>query len=89
MNLKSEHVQRYWGKSHQKIDYSQMDSKIFKKFTGTHPKVIQNWLPKELGLFKVDPDYSLTKKQKRHRILLKIERFLNIDLSKKHYRFIK
>jgi len=89
MNLKSEHVQKYWGKSHQEIDYSQMDSEILKKFTGSHPKVIQNWLPKELNMFKVDPDYSLTKKQKRHRILLKIEKFFNIDLSKKHYRLIK
>jgi hypothetical protein len=89
MNLKSEQVQRYWGKSHRKIDYSQMDSKILKKYTGTHPKVIQNWLPKDLGLYNVDSSYRLTRKQKKHRIMLKIETFLNIDLSKKHYKLIK
>jgi hypothetical protein len=89
MNLKSMQVQRYWGKVYQKVDYTQMDSKIFKRFNGTHPKIIQDWLPKDLELFKVDPSYKLTKKQKRHRIMLKIENFFNIDLSKKHYKLIK
>lgn len=89
MNLKSKQVQRYWGRVHQKIDYTQMDSKIFKRFNGTHPKVIQDWLPKDLEVFKVDPSYKLTKKQKRHRIMLKIENIFNIDLSKKHYKLIK
>ena len=89
MNLKSMQVQRYWGKVYQKVDYTQMDSKIFKRFNGTHPKIIQDWLPKDLELFKVDPSYKLTKKQKRHRIMLKIEKFFNIDLSKKHYKLIK
>jgi hypothetical protein len=89
MNLKSKQVQRYWGKKHQKIEYSQMDSKIFKKFKGTHPKVIQDWLPKDLGIFQVDPSYKLSNKQKKHRVMLKIENILNIDLSKKHYKLIK
>ena len=89
MNLKSKQVQRYWGKSYKKIDYSQMDSKILKKFNGIHPKVIEDWLPKDSGIFQVDPSYKLTKKQKKHRVMLKIENILNIDLSKKHYKLIK
>jgi len=89
MNLKSKQVQRYWGKNHQKIDYSQMDSKIFKRYTGTHPKVIQNWLSKDLGIFHADPSYNPSRQQKRHRVMLKIERFFKIDLSKKHYKLIK
>ncbi len=89
MNLKSKQIQRYWGKSYKKIDYSQMDSKILKKFNGTHPMIIKDWLPKDPGIFQVDPSYKLTKKQKKHRVMLKIENILNIDLSKKHYRLIK
>lgn len=89
MNLKSKQVQRYWGKSYKKIDYSQMDSKILKKFNGTHPMIIKDWLPKDPGIFQVDPSYKLTKKQKKHRVMLKIENILNIDLSKKHYKLIK
>ena len=89
MNLKSQQVQRYWGKSHKKIDYSQMDSKILKKFTGTHPTVVQNWLPKDLGVFQVDSSYKITNRQKRHRIMLIIENIFNLDLSKKHYKLLK
>ena len=89
MNLKSQQVQRYWGKSHTKIDYSQIDSNILKKFEGTHPKVIQEWIPNNLGVFKADPSYKLTKKQKKHRIMLKIENIFGVELSKKHYKLVK
>ena len=89
MNLKSEQVQKYWGRSHKQIDYSQMDYKIFKKYKGTHPKVVQDWLPNDEGIFQVDPSYKLTKKQKRHRVMIKIENIFKIDLSKKHYKLIK
>ena len=89
MNLKSQQVQRYWGKSHTKIDYSQIDSNILKKFEGTHPNVIQEWIPNNLGVFKADPSYKLTKKQKKHRIMLKIENIFGVELSKKHYKLVK
>ena len=52
MNLKSQKVQKYWGKDHDKIDYSQIRSMIFKEFKGSHPKIIQTWLPKDIGIFK-------------------------------------
>ena len=88
MNLKSKKVQKYWGKKYEKIDYSKMDKSIIKEFHGTHPKIIQEWLPNELGLFQVDPTYQLTKKQKKHRLLLKVEKLFGIDLSKKHYKLV-
>jgi len=89
MNLKSQQVQRYWGNSHSNIDYSQIDSSIFKEFKGTHPKVIQDWLPSQPGIFKADLSYKLTKKQKKHRIMLKIENIFGVELSKKHYKLVK
>jgi len=89
MNLKSQQVQKYWGNSHTNIDYSQIDSNILKIFKGSHPKVIQEWLPNNSGVFKVDPLYKLTKKQKKHRIMLKFELFFGVDLSKKHYKLVK
>lgn len=89
MNLKSQKVQKFWGKEHHRIDYSQMDEKIMKEFKGTHPKIIKDWLPKENGLFEVDPYYQPTKKQKRHQLMKKIENFLGVDLSKKHYRIVQ
>jgi len=89
MNLKSQQVQKYWGNRHTNIDYSQIDSKIIKEFKGTHPKIIQDWLPDNIGVFKADPNYQLTKKQKKHRIMLKIENFFDVELSKKHYKLVK
>jgi hypothetical protein len=89
MNLKSSKVQKYWGASPTKIDYSQMDQSIIRFFCGTHPKVIDNWLPKDSGLFPVDPVYELTSKQKKHRVMIVLENILGLDFSKKHYKLIK
>jgi hypothetical protein len=89
MNLKSQQVQKYWGNSHANIDYSQIDSSILKLFKNSHPRVVQDWLPINSGVFKADPSYKLTKKQKKHRIMLKFEIFFGIDLSKKHYKLVK
>jgi len=89
MNLKSKKVQKYWGEMPVVIDYSQMDQLIIQEFHGTHPEVIKDWLPKENGLFKADSSYKITLKQKKHRIMLKLENFFGLELSKKHYKLIK
>ena len=89
MNLKSQKVQRYWGKEPTHITYSQMDKSILRNFEGTHPKVLRDWLPKEKGLFKVDEKFKISSKQKKHQLMIKIEKFFGIDLSKKHYKLIK
>ena len=88
MNLKSSKVNKYWGSDPIKVDYSQMDKEIIELFEGTHPKVIHDWLPKEKGLFKTDPGYQLSSKQKKHRMLKKYESFFGVDLSKKHYKLL-
>ena len=88
MNLKSQKVQRYWNNEHTRIDYTKIDQKIIKRFEGTHPSLIKDWLPREKGLYQADPDYKITRKQKTHQIMIKLEKFLGIDLSKKHYKLI-
>jgi len=89
MNLKSKKVQKYWGKEPAKIDYSQMDQSIIKQFCGTHPAIVHHWLPRAEGVFQVDPKYTLTKKQKKHRIILKLEKLFGLNLSKKHFKLVK
>ena len=89
MNLKSSKVQKYWGKEPVIIDYSQMDQSIIKEFQGSHPEIVKDWLPKEDGLYKADPIYKPTPKQKKHRIIIKFENFFGLDLSKKHYKLVK
>ena len=85
MNLKSQKVQQYWGGEPAKIDYSQMDQSIIKEFSGIHPKIVQDWLPQDKGIYQADPNYESTKKQKKHRLMLKLEKWFNLELSKKHY----
>lgn len=89
MNLKSKQVNKYWGAEPIKTDYSQMDQSIIELFNGSHPKIIQEWLPKENGLYHTDPAYELTNKQRKHRILIKIEKIFGLDLCKKHYKLVK
>jgi len=89
MNLKSEKVQQYWGGKPNKIDYSQMDQSIIKEFSDTHPKIAQDWLPKEKGIYQADPSYEPTKKQKKHRLMLNLEKLFGLELSKKHYKLIQ
>jgi hypothetical protein len=86
MNLKSEKVQKYWGGEPAKIDYSQMDQSIIKEFSDIHPKIVQDWLPKDRGVYQVDANYQPTKKQKKHRLMLKLEKLFGLELSKKHYK---
>jgi hypothetical protein len=88
MNLKSRKVQKYWGNEFVKIDYSQIDQAIINEFKGSHPRIIQQWLPSDKGIYIADPKYKLSKKQKKHRFLLKLEKLFGIDLSKKHFKLI-
>ena len=89
MNLKSSKVQKYWGSEPVKIDYTQMDQFIIKEFQGSHPSIIKDWLIREDGVYKADSNYILTPKQKKHRIMIKLEKFFSLDLSKKHYKLVR
>ena len=88
MNLKSSKVNKYWGDEPTKIDYSQMDQLIIKKFKGTHPKIVLDWLKNDDGVFQADKTYQLTRKQRKHRLMIRFEKFLNLELSKKHYKLV-
>lgn len=88
MRLKSTKVQKYWGGEPVKINYSQMDQAIIQEFRGTHPEIVKNWLPKEDKVFIASSDYKLTAKQKKHRLMIKLENYFGLELSKKHYKLI-
>jgi hypothetical protein len=88
MNLKSSKVQKYWGEKSVIIDYSQMDQSIIEEFKGSHPEIVKDWLPQDVGLYVVDPVYKLTQKQKKHRLMMRLEKLFGIDLSKKHFKLV-
>jgi hypothetical protein len=60
-----------------------------KLFTGTHPKVVQDWLPKAEGIFQADPNYQLSSREKKHRLMLKLEQWFGFRFNKKHYRLVR
>jgi glycosyltransferase involved in cell wall biosynthesis len=89
MNLKAAAVHKYWDeKPAAGVDYSKIDPATLKLFTGTHPKVAQDWLPRAAGLFQADPAHQLTSREKKHRFMLRLERWLGIRFNKKHYRLV-
>jgi len=89
MNLKSEKVQQYWDKRHKQINYKEIDPQIIKEFKGTHPKIVQEWLPKDKGLFHANPNHKLSRKESKHRFMLKLESMFRLELSKKHYKLVR
>jgi glycosyltransferase involved in cell wall biosynthesis len=91
MNEKQKRVERYWGKTPTEFKgYGDIDPKTIRKFAKVHPQIVQSWLEHdaEQNLI-INPNYKLTKRDKKHRWQVKIEQFLGIDLTKKHYKLIK
>lgn len=67
-------------------DYTQIDSRSLRRFTGTHPQIMHDVLRSDISeLFSADPTYKLTVRDKKHRVSMFFERLLVIDLSKKHF----
>ncbi len=93
MNEKARRVGKYWGSSRDDgslIDYSQIDPLTLVKFEGTHPSVMKDWLPKNVAsVFRADPAYRLTLKDRKHRLAMRLEKLLGIDITHKHFRLIR
>ena len=89
MNLKSKNVKKYWGGVHTEIDYSKIDQTIIKEFKGKHPELIKSWLPKEKGIFRASDKHTLSGKEKKHRLMIKLEKLFGFELSKKHFKLLR
>jgi glycosyltransferase involved in cell wall biosynthesis len=90
MNLKTAAVHKYWDdKPAARVDYSKIDPATLKLFTDAHPKIVQDWLPKADGLFQADPGHQLTAREKKHHLMLKLEKIFGVQFSKRHYRLVR
>jgi glycosyltransferase involved in cell wall biosynthesis len=89
MNLKFQSVEKYWSNRSVTVNYADVDPQTLRAFTGTHPKVVQDWVPRDQGLFRADPNHKLTRREKKHRMMLKLESWLGVRFNKKHYRLLK
>jgi hypothetical protein len=87
MAEKVRHVAQYWdGVAAPTFDYGNIDSKVLTPFSGSHPKVVEQWLKHEAEHnFNANQDYRLSRRDKKHRISMQLEKWFGWDLSKRHY----
>jgi glycosyltransferase involved in cell wall biosynthesis len=89
MQKKIAQVSKFWSHGAPTIRYSQFDAQVLQPFTGTHPELIKTWLESSAEKsFSIDPDYQLTKREKRHRWLMKLEKAFGLDFSRKHFKLV-
>jgi glycosyltransferase involved in cell wall biosynthesis len=89
MNLRRRATGKYWRNEVSALQYSEIDPSILRRFTGTHPKAILDWLPPAEGLFAVNRNHHLTYRERKHRLMLRLERDLGLKLGKCHYKLIR
>jgi hypothetical protein len=90
MNLKSASVEKFWNnRAPGGIDYAQIDAATLRPFTGAHPQAVRAWLPPGEGRFQADPGYQLTRRDKKHRRMLQLEKWFGFRFNKKHYRLVR
>jgi glycosyltransferase involved in cell wall biosynthesis len=89
MQKKLDQVSKFWSHGAPTVRYSQFDSQVLQPFTGTHPELVKPWLESSAEKsFTIDPDYKLTKREKRHRWLMKLEKAFGLDFSRKHFKLV-
>jgi hypothetical protein len=90
MNEKARRVAKYWGHPPAEFSYNEGDPHELARFTGTHPAIIQPWLASDAAEhhYELDLNHVPNKRQKRHRLRMKIEKFFGADFSKKHFKLV-
>ncbi len=89
MNAKQHSVERYWNKTPQDFSRYQIDPLAVRPYGGSHPSVMRTWLAERADDgWQPNPEHEPTSREKRHRLAMKIERILDIDLSRKHFTLV-
>lgn len=82
-------IERYWGKESKRLDLREIDPLILRPYEGPHPAVLRDWLPSRREVFAANPGHRLTARERKHRLMMKLERLFGWDLSKKHYTLVR
>ena len=90
MQAKQDQVAKYWkGSVAPTIRYADFDPQAVVRFQGTHPAVVQAWLATEAEqTIAFNPDYKLTRKERKYRLSLAVERMTGLDFSRKHFKLV-
>jgi hypothetical protein len=89
MQAKMEQVSKYWSHGAPEVRYGAIDANALQPFEGTHPQVMREWLAREAETqFAPDPNHVATRRERKHRLAMRLERWLGVDLSHKHYTLV-
>lgn len=89
MQAKMDQVSKYWSHGAPTVHYGNIDAQSLRPYEGSHPAVMREWLAAEAEHhFAPDPHHVLTRRERKHRLSMKIERLFGCDLSRKHYRLV-
>ncbi len=91
MAAKCRAVSRYWDQAGpERFDYGRIDPAALAPFHGTHPAAARDWLAAEAEQrFALDPTYRPTRRERKHRLAMRLERWLGLDLSKRHFTLVR
>jgi hypothetical protein len=89
MNAKAQEVDKFWSSQPNTVQYGEIDARVLRPFRGTHPAVMSTWLPKTEGLFQANPNHRLTGREKRHRLMLLLEKWTGWRYNRAHYKLVR
>ncbi len=90
MQAKLDQVARYWKDSKpMQINYANFDAQAVKRFDGAHPAVMASWLKTGAQQdLHFNPNYQLTPKERKYRLMQRIESLTGLDFSRKHFKLV-
>ena len=81
---------QYWAKDVFESSYGNIDPAAVGSFGGSHPAVMESWLKTHANTgFRFDPDHRPSRRERKHRLLAKLERKFGWDFSKRHFKVIR
>jgi len=69
--------------------YDQVDPATLREYTGSHPAAIDGFFPGADEVFRADPDYRISKRERRHRVTLWLEERFGFEMNHNHFSWAK
>jgi hypothetical protein len=89
MQAKLDQVSKYWSHGAPVVQYGNIDPQSLTPYTGSHPALMADWLAAEAEHhFAPNPQHVPTRRERKHRASMQLERWFGWDLSRKHYRLV-
>jgi glycosyltransferase involved in cell wall biosynthesis len=90
LKIKAATGNQYWATDVFYDIYGDIDPHQIGPFEGDHPAVMASWLQTHASPgFEFNPAHRLTRRERKHRVLAKLEKRLGRDFSKRHFKVIR